>query len=286
MDGAKRSPGGVRTGRAGPNQLPLKGVSPLLELPLLPFPPLAEHLVPPKALRRFASGRGEVGKNAEGSEAFWTERSGARRVRRPGGAAESIFEPLQDEEESGSFPFGQAAEGGEILPPTPAGFLLGFGRAHDVQENNIALLRQTEFVLTNRFLQVRPFGWGRATWTRARIPGLGKGIREGTFGPEARGSETRYRHHFREIPCQDGEFPALSGSASQTDIPSGSHENKHCSVWRLRSVWIDVGWFDCRQDSDSACSGPQRDFRARADDWFPPGVTAIRESGRLESGGS
>jgi hypothetical protein len=69
------------------------------------------------------------GRNGVKSKAFWTERSEARRVRRPGGAAESIFEQLQNEEESGSFPVGESAERGEIFSPTPPGlFICGCGR--------------------------------------------------------------------------------------------------------------------------------------------------------------
>jgi len=89
------------------------------------------------------------GRNGVKSKAFWTERAErsetdcrrqpegrakrsqpeARRVRRPGGAAESIFEPLQNEEESGSFPVGESAERGEIFSPTPPGlFICGCGR--------------------------------------------------------------------------------------------------------------------------------------------------------------
>ena len=89
----------------------LDRVSPLLKLPGLPLAILAEHLVTPETPRRLASGREFV-------------------------AQTKVLEPLQDEEESGSFPVGQPAEGREILPPTPTRFLLGLGRAHGVQINS------------------------------------------------------------------------------------------------------------------------------------------------------
>ena len=115
-----------------PAQVPFDGVLPLLELPSLPLPSLAQHFVTPETPRRLASGREFVTKP-------------------------EIFEPLQNEEESGSFPVGQPAEGREILPPTPTRFLLGLGRAHGVQINSsisgsqLKMFTRTVFLAGQRF---------------------------------------------------------------------------------------------------------------------------------------
>jgi hypothetical protein len=53
-------------------------------------------------------------------------------------------------------------------------------------------------------------------------------IREGTVPGFFRARRVRYTHLFDEVSCQDVEFPAISGPASQTDIPAGGHENKYC----------------------------------------------------------
>jgi hypothetical protein len=53
-------------------------------------------------------------------------------------------------------------------------------------------------------------------------------IREGTVPGFFRARRVGYTHLFDEVSCQDVEFPAPSGPASQTDIPAGGHENKYC----------------------------------------------------------
>ena len=106
--------------------------------------PLAEHFVTPKTPRRLASGRELV-------------------------AQSKIFEPLQDEEESGPFPVGQTTEGREILPPTPTRLLLCFGRAHAVKKNSSCSGSQLKNVHLNSFLRLEALQLGAAAFRRARV---------------------------------------------------------------------------------------------------------------------
>ena len=89
--------------RLQPLQIPFDGVIPLFELPVLPLTVPPEDFGAPEDFRGLTT-CGEFLAEAE------------------------VFEPLQNEEESGSFPVGESAERGEIFSPTPPGlFISCFG---------------------------------------------------------------------------------------------------------------------------------------------------------------